>query len=81
MVNILQSMKYGELNVVISPAFLFRIGNNRADSALSNLIAKVAISINKATIALTFLGNMFNSFGRFPDILKVYASFTVANFA
>ena len=39
------------MNVVISPAFLFGIGNNRADSGLSNLIAKVAISINKAAIA------------------------------
>ena len=38
------------MNVVISPAFLFVIGNNRPDSGLSNLIAKVAISIHKATI-------------------------------
>ncbi|MEH2399185.1 hypothetical protein [Nostoc sp.] len=74
-------MKYGELNVVISPAFLFIIGNDQADSGLFNLIAEVAISINKAAIALTFLVNTFNSFGRFPDILKVYASFSVANFA
>ncbi len=43
-------MRYGELNVVISPYFLFEIVNHRADSGLSNSIAKVTISINKATI-------------------------------
>jgi hypothetical protein len=43
-------MRYGELNVVIFPIFLFGIGNNWADSGLSSLMAKVATLVNKFVI-------------------------------
>ncbi len=43
------------MNVVSSPAFLFGIGNNLAESGLSNLMAKVAISINNAIFSIVIL--------------------------